>query len=205
MIEQVGRALLAPLEDPLVRGMQRLHLTPNRITWLGLLLSAGTALLIGAGYLRLGGLAFLLVSALDGMDGMLARKTDAVTRFGACLDSSLDRVAEILVLGGLLVYLQHHGPLRLDLHWSIPLVYLTMGASVSVSYVKARAEGLGLDCKVGWMQRSERILVLGLGMMIGVVDLVLIPVALLLCLTVGQRLSHVARQDAQASTLGETI
>ena len=200
MIEQAGRALLAPIEDPLVRGMQRLHLTPNRLTWLGLWLAVGTATLIGLGHLRIGGLVFLLASSLDSLDGLLARKSGSVTRFGACLDSSLDRVTEMLVLGGLLVYLQLHGPLILDLHWSIPLVYLTMGASVTVSYVKARAEGLQMDCKVGWMQRSERILVLGVGMMIGFVDVVLIPVALLLCVTVGQRLHHVARQDTKAAT-----
>ncbi len=199
MIEQAGRALLAPMADPLVRGLLRLRLTPNRITWLGLLLALGTAILIGWGHLRIGGLLFLLCSSLDSLDGLLARSTGAVTRFGACLDSSLDRVSEILVLGGLLVYLQLHGPLILPLLWSVPLVFLAMGASVTVSYIKARAEGLGLDCKVGWMQRSERILVLGLGMMFSIADVILIPVSLLLCITVGQRLQRVAQQDTKAS------
>ncbi len=197
MIERAGRALLALIEEPLVRGMVRLRFTPNRITWLGLVMALGTATLIGMGHLRIGGLVFLLISSLDSLDGMLARRTGMTTKFGACLDSTFDRIAEILVLGGLLIYLQLYGPLILDLRWSIPLVYLTMGGSVTVSYVKARAEGLGFECKVGWMQRSERILLIGLAMLIGWIDVVLIPIALLLFITVGQRIHRVAQQDVR--------
>lgn len=196
MIERLGRAFLAQVENPLIRWMTRLRLTPNRISWLGLLLALGTSAIIAFGYLRTGGILFIVTSAVDSLDGLLARGTDQVTRFGACLDSTLDRVSEMLILLGLILYFQHSGPLRLPLEFSIPLAFTAMGCSVAVSYVKARAEGLGMDCKVGWMQRSERIVVLGLGMVFGVVDLLLIPLCLLMCATVGQRLWHVARQDS---------
>lgn len=106
MIEQAGRKLLATVEEPLVRTLVGWRLTPNRLTWLGLGLAAGTALLIGSGSLRVGGLAFLLVSATDSLDGLLARRTGQVTRFGSCLDSTCDRLSEALVLLGLLAYLQ---------------------------------------------------------------------------------------------------
>lgn len=198
MIERIGRAALARVEGPVVNFLLALHLTPNRISWLGLGLAAGTAALIGLGHLQLGGIVFILASATDALDGLLARSTGRVTRFGSCLDSTLDRLGEVLVLGGLLVYLQQSGPLVLPNAWSIPLVYLTMGTSLAVSYVKARAEGLGLECKTGWMQRSERIVVLGLCMTLRVVDLALLPLALLLCVTIAQRLHHVARQEPAA-------
>ncbi len=203
MLERTGRKLLAIVEEPLVRALVRWRLTPNRLTWLGLGLAAGTALLIASGFLRIGGLAFLLVSATDSLDGLLARRTGQVTRFGSCLDSTCDRLSEALVLLGLVAYLQQCpqpcGMVFLhDLRWSLPLVYVVMAASLTVSYVKARAEGAGLECKTGWMQRSERIVALGLGMAFGAADVVLVPLALLLVITIGQRLAHIARLDRTA-------
>ncbi len=198
MIEKIGRRLLARVEEPVVGFLVALHLTPNLLTGSGLLLAMATGAVIAAGYLRWGGLLFLLVSALDSLDGLLARHTGRVTQFGSCWDSTCDRLSEAFVLLGLLIFLQRFGALNLDLAWSLPLVYATMAGSLTVSYVKARAEGLGLACKTGWMQRSERILVLGLSMVLGVVDWILIPMTALLFITVGQRLAHVADQDAPA-------
>lgn len=196
MIERIGRRLLAPVEKPIVRFMVAVSLSPNSLTGLGLFLAAVTGLVVATGHLRWGGLLFLLASATDSLDGMLARKTGRVTKFGSCWDSTCDRLAEAIVLLGLLIYLQNFGPLNLDLAWSIPLVYAAMAGSMAVSYVKARAEGLGLDCKTGLMQRSERILILGIAMGFGVVDWVLIPLVTLLFVTVWQRLLFVSRKDA---------
>ncbi len=200
MIEKIGRRLLARVEKPVVGFLVAVRLTPNRLTGIGLLLAIATGAVVAAGHLRWGGLLFLLASAFDSLDGTLARSTGSVTKFGSCWDSTCDRLSEAVVLLGLLIFLQRFGALNLDLAWSLPLVYATMAGSLAVSYVKARAEGLGLACKTGWMQRSERILVLGLSMTLGVVDWVLIPMAALLCVTVWQRLAFVAHQDTYADS-----
>ncbi len=197
MIEKIGRHLLGRIEEPLVGFLVALRLTPNVLTGIGLFLAAATSYIIADGHLRAGGLLFLLTSAIDSLDGMLARKTGRVTKFGSCLDSTFDRLSEAIVMLGLLVFLQRFGPLHLDLIWSLPLVYATMAGSLAVSYVKARAEGLGFDCKTGWMQRSERIAVLGIAMGFGVVDFVLIPLVLLLIITIWQRMALVADQESQ--------
>ena len=195
MIETWGRSLLARVELPVVQFLLRLRLTPNLISWTGLWLAVATACLIAAGWPRWGGLAYILVSGLDSMDGLLARSTGRATRYGACLDSTFDRLSEICVLLGLLVHLQLEGPMRLPVNWSIPLTAAVIGTSVVVSYVKARAEGLDIPGKAGWLQRSERIVLLGVGLMLNVADVVLVPMCLALLVTIGQRLHHVARRD----------
>lgn len=195
VIETWGRSLLAHVELPVVRFLLWLRLTPNLISWIGLWLAVGTACLIAAGWTRWGGLAYLLVSGLDSLDGLLARNTGRVTRYGACLDSTFDRLSEICILLGLLIHLQLGGPMRLPLSWSIPLTAAVIGASVVVSYVKARAEGLEIPGKAGWLQRSERIVLLGAGLMLNVADVVLVPMCLALLVTIGQRLHYVARHD----------
>lgn len=195
MIETWGRSLLTHVELPVVRFLLWLRLTPNLISWIGLGLAAATACVIAAGWTRWGGLAYILVSCLDSLDGLLARNTGRVTRYGACLDSTFDRLSEICVLLGLLIHLQLDGPMRLPLAWSIPLTAAVIGASVVVSYVKARAEGLEIPGKAGWLQRSERIVLLGAGLMLNVADVVLVPMCLALLVTIGQRLHHVARHD----------
>ncbi|MXZ25593.1 MAG: CDP-alcohol phosphatidyltransferase family protein [Caldilineaceae bacterium SB0665_bin_21] len=195
VIETWGRSLLAHVELPVVRFLLWLRVTPNLISWTGLWLAVATACLIAAGWIRWGGLAYILVSGLDSLDGLLARKTGRVTRYGACLDSTFDRLSEICVLLGLLIHLQLGGPMRLPLSWSIPLTAAVIGTSVVVSYVKARAEGLEIPCKAGWLQRSERIVLLGAGLMLNVADVVLIPMCLALLVTIGQRLHYVARHD----------
>ncbi len=197
MIEKLGRNLLGRIEEPLVGFLVALRLTPNMLTGIGLVLAVVTSSIIAAGHLRTGGLLFLLTSAADSLDGLLARKTGRVTKFGSCLDSTFDRLSEAIVMLGLLVFLQRFGPLNLELIWSLPLVYATMAGSLAVSYVKARAEGLGFECKTGWMQRSERIVVLGIAMSLGVVDFVLVPLVVLLIITVWQRLALVADQESQ--------
>lgn len=199
MFETIGRRLLVRFEGPLIAFLIGLRLTPNRLTGIGLFLAGATGAVIALGHLRWGGLLFLVASAMDGLDGLLARGTGRVTRFGSCLDSTFDRLAEALVLLGLLFYFLRIGPLNLDVQWSIPLVYVTMAGSLSVSYVKARAEGLDLECKTGWMQRSERILILGVAMMLGIVDWALIPLAALLIVTIWQRLAFVFSQDARSA------
>ena len=197
MIEAWGRSLLAHVELPVARFLERLRLTPNLISWTGLWLAVATGCLIAAGWTRWGGVLYILVSGLDSLDGLLARNTGRVTRYGACLDSTFDRLSEICVLLGLLVHLQLEGPMRLPVNWSIPLTAAVIGASVVVSYVKARAEGLDIPGKAGWLQRSERIVLLGVGLALNVADVVMVPMCLALLVTIGQRLHYVARRDRE--------
>jgi CDP-diacylglycerol--glycerol-3-phosphate 3-phosphatidyltransferase len=117
------------------------------------------AALVAAGWLTVGGLAFLLASAFDMLDGAVARATGTTSRFGAFLDSVVDRYDEALMFVALLVTFS----LRSD-------VLLVLGAAVAltgsllVSYARARAEGLGLDCEIGWLQRPERVVLMGAGL-----------------------------------------
>jgi len=176
---------------------------PNVFTTLGLLVSLVSAALFVMGYPRWGGALVLLSGTLDIMDGKVARATNRVTKFGALYDSTLDRYAEVVVFFGL-AYFFDRGPIdflsTLDSRWrmvAVIAVSVALGGSLMVSYVRARAEGLGLQCKVGIMQRPERIVLLGLGALIHEVVL-LIAVGLIAVLsnfTAFQRLMHVRNEE----------
>ena len=140
-----------------------------------------------------GGVVMLLAGVLDLFDGALARATGRASDFGALLDSVADRVSELVVLLGLLVFYARSGEWEYSL-----LVYLAAGGSVMVSYLRARSEGLGIECKVGVMTRPERVAVLGAGLVVGHWVPVVIPVVLgviagLTILTTAQRLFHTGR------------
>ncbi len=132
-----------------------LGVSPDAITVASAVVTAGAAALLALGHLSLGGWAYLFAASFDFVDGRVARATGRVTRAGAFLDSTLDRVSELLVLGGLAIALQG-GPF-----WLAPLA--AAGASVLVSYARARGEslGAGAEAKVGGMQRPERVVVTG--------------------------------------------
>jgi CDP-diacylglycerol--glycerol-3-phosphate 3-phosphatidyltransferase len=174
----------------------RLGFTPNALTVIGALLTASVGLLIVQGWFAIAGIALWLFSATDSLDGALARATNRVTVFGAFLDSVCDRYAEAAVFFGLVWWYQTHADLL-----GVSLAYLALVGSLMVSYARARAEGVGLQAAdVGIFQRPERIVVLGLGLIIGQ----FLPAALIVCLailallttlTVLQRVLHVARSS----------
>ena len=137
-------------------------LTPNSLTLSGLVFSGLGAFLASVGQLWAGGLVLVLSSVFDLFDGALARATGKVTRFGALLDSVVDRVSEAVVLFGLLAYYVSR-----DETAGVLLVYLALATSIMVSYLRARSEGLGVDCKVGVMTRPERMAVLSAGLVAG--------------------------------------
>jgi len=142
--------------------LRKTRVTPNILTLIGLAVSGVSGAMIGLDYLLLGGALILVSGVFDLLDGPLARATGKTTKFGAVLDSTCDRLAEAAVLLGLLVlYLDHHSL------WEPILVYTTLVTSVLVSYVRARAEGLGLKCEVGIFTRAERVVVLALGIIVG--------------------------------------
>ncbi len=167
----------------------RTGLSPNQLTVLGLLLNAVVALVLGLGHLQVAGALLLVAGAFDVLDGAVARATGRVTRFGGVLDSVLDRYAEALVIGGLLVWL-----VRSD-HGALPvlLCYATIVGSLLVSYVRARAEGAGLALTQGFFARPERIVVLAIGLLLARPIVVLWILAIATNLTVLQRLWLVRR------------
>jgi len=167
----------------------RLHVTADSITIAGCLGSCIVGIVVGAGQLTVGGVAFLLVSALDFFDGAVARATGTARPFGAFLDSVLDRLAEAGVLVGISYYFASHAqPLEAT------VANLALVGSFGVSYARARAEGLGYDCAVGLFQRPERVLLLGIGLILqGPVLLVVLAVLTVLTfVTVIQRSIYVA-------------
>jgi CDP-diacylglycerol--glycerol-3-phosphate 3-phosphatidyltransferase len=162
----------------------RTGLTPNQLTLLGLALNAGVGAVLASGRLQAAGLLLLVAGAFDMLDGAVARATGRVTRFGGVLDSVLDRYAEALVVGGLLLWL-----VRTD-DGTVPvlLCYATIVGSLLVSYVRARAEGAGIPLTQGFFARPERIVALALGLLLERPVIVLWLLAIATNLTVIQRL-----------------
>jgi CDP-diacylglycerol--glycerol-3-phosphate 3-phosphatidyltransferase len=158
----------------LVQPLARLGVTPNTLTVIGLLLSILTAVVIAQGFLLVGGLLVLLAGIFDMFDGAMARVRNAATTFGAFFDSTLDRYSESIILLGLLIYaVQHPGlhdslwPVAHEQSWMITFIYIAVVGSLMVSYTKARAEGLGLECKTGLLARPERVIILAIGLLSG--------------------------------------
>ncbi len=140
----------------------RLGVHPNALTIFGCLLQVGVGVVLATGSLRLGGLLLAATSVFDAFDGALARQRGLVSKFGAFLDSSLDRVSEAGVLLGLAWFYMGQ-PGRVE----EMLVYVALVGSLMVSYARARAEGLGLTCKEGLFTRVERTLALFIGLVTG--------------------------------------
>jgi CDP-diacylglycerol--glycerol-3-phosphate 3-phosphatidyltransferase len=157
-------------------------------------LTASVGLLIAEGWFLAAGICLWLFSATDTLDGALARATNRVSTFGAFLDSVCDRYAEAAVFFGLVWWYQSLGS-----SLGVALAYLALVGSLMVSYTRARAEGVGLQAaEVGWFQRPERIVLLGLGLLAAaflpaLLLVVLALLAILTTVTVLQRVLHVAR------------
>ena len=157
--------------DPAVRGLVRVGVTPNVVTTLGLIGNIfGVALIVWSAmqgeltdrtWIGIAGMVIILSSVLDMVDGYMARTAGMCTTFGAFYDSVLDRYCELLTLSALAFYLMTSG-------WLVEAVitFLSIIGSIMVSYVRARAEGLGLECKVGLMQRPERVVLTVVGMLL---------------------------------------
>jgi CDP-diacylglycerol--glycerol-3-phosphate 3-phosphatidyltransferase len=142
--------------DPLVTPLARMGVTPNMISVFGFAGNVAAGALAGAGMFVAAGCVMLLFSALDLLDGALARKTGTVTKFGAVFDSVLDRLSEAGVLGGVLFHFTQVGGHTVE----IALCYAAVVGSIMVSYVRARAEGIGLELREGLFTRAERVIIL---------------------------------------------
>ena len=185
------------LTDPLVGTLLRFGVRPNTLTTLGALLVVGSAVGFGFGWIRSGGALLLLSGVVDTFDGQVARRGGRETKFGAFYDSTLDRVGDGATFIGIAAYFLRTPAVP----YQVVMVVLAMVAILSsllVSYARARAEGLGLDCKVGLVQRAERLIGIGVPtMLVGagpngiVLQVIIVVLAVLSTVTVVQRFVYV--------------
>jgi len=189
MFSLTPRSLPSRIAEPLGRALAKTGLTPNMITALGLAGALGASVLIARGQFLAGSVLMLAAAALDMMDGLLARATGRATTFGGIFDSLADRLSEAAVLAGVLFYFSSRGEREETI-----LVFVAMVGSLLVSYVRARAEAAGLQLRDGIFTRPERVIVLGIGLIIDQMRIVLWILAVLANLTVLERLVAVWRQ-----------
>lgn len=182
------------ITTPFLSALSRSRLKPNTLTWLGLAVSLAAAYTIATDRLIVAGILVLLSGLCDMLDGALARATDQSTHFGAILDSTFDRVADaVLLLGVAYLYLKSGNELN------IVLAFLALIGSFLTSYVRARAEGLGIACPVGLFTRAERVIILALGLFLDQLFIALVVLAVLAFFTAGQRLVYVWQKTKGSS------
>jgi CDP-diacylglycerol--glycerol-3-phosphate 3-phosphatidyltransferase len=148
--------------DAIVRAIVRTRIiTPNILTLTGLLINIYCAWLYGVGHFFAGGLVLIFANVFDMLDGRVARMQGRVTRFGAFFDSVIDRYSDLIVFVGIMVYYARDTAAHSTLY--VALTGIVLIGSVMVSYSRARAEGLDIACKVGFLERPERVVLLIIG------------------------------------------
>jgi CDP-diacylglycerol--glycerol-3-phosphate 3-phosphatidyltransferase len=211
LISQKNRDRYLRCITPVGNLLARLRFHPNVITLAGLVLSAMAGLVYSTGAFFWAAWVVILAGSCDVLDGQLARLTGRSSSFGAFFDSTMDRFGEILVFMGLAWYFSGgsagaFGGVSETSHAQSPvsvvLILLAASGSMMVSYTRARAEALGIECKVGWMQRPERLTLLILGSLLAALPVVgltlmkltLLALALTANFTAVQRVIHVRNQ-----------
>lgn len=185
------------LLDPIAAFLNRLGLVPNTVTLLGLIGNTVGAYFLATGQITVGGIIILVMGPIDALDGTMARLRGESTDFGAFVDSVTDRYSELVIFLGLMVYyLQQQNWL------ACTLVYLAAAGSVLVSYIRARAQSVGMDTKVGVFTRVERFIVLAPCLIINQPMIALWAIAILANFTALQRILHV-RKQAYAKRFGK--
>ena len=176
------------LLHPLVRALSAMRIRPDSLTAAGWAFSVGAAILFALGYTRLAGGVMLFAGLFDALDGAVARESNQMSDFGAFLDSTLDRISESAVFVGVIFFYAVS---------SRPYEALIAGAamafSLMTSYARARAEGLGLKCEVGILERAGRVLILSISSILGFLTLGVGLVAAGALVTTAQRILHVRR------------
>ncbi len=195
MLDKYFKPLSLAVLRPLVRLFIRLGFRPDWLTLIGLVMNIGATVVFARGELRWGAAVMMLAGLCDILDGQVAREGRRETKFGALLDSTTDRYSEIFIYFGIGAYL-----IGRDEWIASGILFFAITGSLMVSYVRARAEGLGEDCKVGFMQRPERLLALALGCFVGHNGLVFVLVLLAVTTnyTVIERLTYI-RNKLKAS------
>jgi CDP-diacylglycerol--glycerol-3-phosphate 3-phosphatidyltransferase len=195
MLTERARRLSSGVVEPVVGALARTSVSPDGLTLLGLAAHVPTAWLIAQGHLRAGAVLLALAAAVDGLDGALARRTERTSRYGAFLDSTCDRVSEVWVFAGLLLYAQRRMPA-----YGPVLVLVSLAGSLMVSYTRARSEARGCGTKAGVLGRLERMVVLVVGLLSGWVEPALWVLAVGTWLTTAQRIVDVRRRTRQELT-----
>lgn len=179
-----------PVFSPLLNLFKRLGITPNMLTVAGTLGHFVAVWFLVQGRVTVAGLSLMLLAPLDALDGALARKLGQTSsRFGGFLDSTLDRVSELILFGGIIYYYHTAGNLPMML-----VAYAGIGGSLMVSYTRAKAEALGVDGKVGLFGRLERYLVIVNLMVLGQLTPAMLIIAVFAWITAGQRFYAIYRQ-----------
>lgn len=176
----------------IVRGLALSRIHPNVLTFLGLVINIVAAALLARGEFRSAGLVIIGAGLFDMVDGRVARETNQVTRFGGFFDSVLDRYSDLALLVGLLVY---YGTINRSPY--VVLTAVVMTASVMISYTRARSENTIPSCKVGFMERPERVVLLIIGALFDRMAPVLWVIAILGNLTVIHRMIYTYQQTKQ--------
>ena len=169
----------------IVRGLALLGFSPNFLTFLGLVINIWAAFLFAAGNFRWGGVVVIAAGLFDMVDGRVARETNQVTRFGGFFDSVLDRYSDLGVLVGLLVYYA-----SINRNFYVVLTAIAMTGTVLVSYTRARAENIIPKCKVGFLERPERVVLIIIGALVNRMAHVLWILAVLSNITVISRMYY---------------
>lgn len=175
--------------DLIVRGLMAAHVHPNTLTFIGLLINIVAAAVLASGNFLLAGFIIMGAAVFDLVDGRVARSSGTVTRFGAFFDSVMDRYSDLFLLIGLLVYYA-----SINRFFYIVLTAMAMVATVLISYTRSRAENVIPKCKVGFMERPERIVLLLIGTFFNRMAPVLWVIAVLGNLTVIHRIVYTWRQ-----------
>jgi CDP-diacylglycerol--glycerol-3-phosphate 3-phosphatidyltransferase len=190
------KSIAVVVTKPVVSILAKTGVTPDMVTWFGFILILAASVLAGIGHLVASGCVVLISGFFDIIDGALARGTNQVTRFGAVLDSTLDRVSEAVILLGITAYYLFNSVANFE--WIVLIIGLAILGSFLVSYVRARAEGIGLDCQVGIFTRTERVIILALGLLFSGIDMLLVVVLIIITVmsfvTIVQRMAYVAKQ-----------
>jgi len=188
---EIRANLAARITNPIMGILSKSGIKPDALTFIGLAISIGAAYVIATGHFLLGGVLILVAGLFDLLDGALARFVKQTRKFGAILDSTIDRISEAAIFCGLLVWYMLEGSTL-----EVVLIVAVLIGSFLVSYVRARAEGLGLECKIGLFTRAERVIVLAIGLMVNQIVIALLILAVLVYVTVVQRLVHLWRISA---------
>lgn len=183
--------------DTVLAFLDKLNIYPNHLTYLTLIIGISSGILFALSHPTWASILVILCGGFDILDGRLAEFTNKKSLFGAILDSTIDRYSEFFIYLGLAVYFRNH--------WTIWIIFFAFLGSVLVSYTKARAEGLGIKCEIGIMQRAERMSILFLGAFIGSIFNIFIPfmiaslvmIAVISNITAFQRVYYVKKVENQ--------
>jgi len=201
MFHDTLRKWLSHITQPVARGIAAIGITANMLTITGLLFGIAAGVFIALGRLKLAGILILVGGIFDLMDGAVARVNKVTNPFGALLDSVVDRYSEGAIFVGLAIYFSRFSPEIDKMITGLALTCLGLISAFLVSYVRARAEGLKVECKVGIMQRPERVILIAAGILFR--NLLVKPNLLVVALWVLVILSHITVLQRVAFVLKE--